>query len=159
MNSWSVHGMSCSACVLLYDVPLYWSLLGLRYPVPELTAILQPQSTLQGGFTCDSDCGGEQLYCCVSLELDCFKFIWAFTVEAWDEMWNKRSEHMAPDRSPGIRAPCMVSPLFSTFQCECLVILSRIFSVLELNCNAGVVWDATCCFHVLPWLFVFRVLL
>lgn len=74
--------MSCSACVLLYDVPLYWSLLGLRYPVPELTAVLQPQSTLQGGFTCDSDCGGEQLYCCVSLELDCFKFVWAFTVEA-----------------------------------------------------------------------------
>lgn len=67
INSWRVLGMSSSACVLLYDVPLYWSLLGLRYPVPELHAALQSQGALQGGFTRDSGCG-EQLCYCVSLE-------------------------------------------------------------------------------------------
>lgn len=35
-------------CVLLYDVPLCWSPLGLRYPVPELTVLLQPQGALKG---------------------------------------------------------------------------------------------------------------
>lgn len=73
------------------------------------------------------------------------------------EMKQETRGDVVLDRSAGIRAPCMVSPLFSMFQCECLVILSQIVSVLELNCNAGVVWDATCCFHVVPWLFAFHV--
>lgn len=74
MNSWRVGGMRCSACVL-YDVALSWSPLGLRCPVPELSAVLQPQGALQGGLhvvlVVESSC--------MSLELGSFTFMWVFT--------------------------------------------------------------------------------
>lgn len=55
------------------------------------------------------------LLCKLGTERGSFRFMWAFTVEAWGETWNKRPEHLTLDRDPGIRAPCMVSPVFSTF--------------------------------------------
>lgn len=106
------------------------------YPVPELTAILQSQTTLKGCFACDSDRGG-QIYYYVILELDYFKFVWAFTAEACEMKHEIRGLTLL-HISPGIRAPCVVSPLFSTLQCECLVILSQILSVLEQKCSVGV---------------------
>lgn len=47
----------------------------------------------------------------------------------WDETWNKRSDRMALRRNPGIRAPCVISPLFSALQCERLVTMSQMLSL------------------------------
>lgn len=82
INSWIICGMSCSAWVVLYRVRCS-VLVTVSIHVPNSRTWLQ-FCGLRLHWKSDLhvfDCG-DQIYCCVILELDYFKFLWAVTVEA-----------------------------------------------------------------------------